>query len=157
MKSKCLTACHETPPTIYKEGQAQCIRFNHLFIERKKEREGKLSTCNSHELWSRVGFLLLGLGVLNCPSSLLLSSTLVCHPPPLVPLLHHHLLLLHKSTSFVNKPIEEKRKKKNCKHGGSKRERVIGMCKEVHSTALLVEDIYACGGSGHRRHHIVEC
>lgn len=39
-----------------------------LFQRKKRDRKGP---CISHELWSRVGFLLLGLGVLNCPSSFL--------------------------------------------------------------------------------------
>lgn len=42
--------------------------FDSFFDLEGGERE---SSCNSHELRSRVGFLLLGLGVLNCPSSLL--------------------------------------------------------------------------------------
>lgn len=64
--------------SIYKEA----INRDHTFQpsassdRKEKERQRGQKPCISHELWSRVGILLLGLGILNCPSSLLFHFSL---------------------------------------------------------------------------------
>ena len=61
--------------SIYKEAINGEHTFQPFVSSDQKARQSGKSPCISHELWSRVGILLLGLGVLNCPSSLLFNCS----------------------------------------------------------------------------------